>query len=166
MKTLSKMCIISISITCVLTLPAKYSDHSPIVDTINRLQEIKGENLLKLNSGKWSSVTSSTHFVATTPENKKSGNVMVPVIIGSIFGGIVALYLIYLLLLLSVVTWTCIFQRFNFHHMLSLLSEENPWKNKLDILLRYTMKMLFYLLQLFVYIAIRAFLVALYDQTL
>ena len=38
--------------------------------------------------------------------------------------------------------------------MLSLLSEENPWKNKLDILLRYKMKMLFYLLQLFVYIAI------------
>ena len=36
--------------------------------------------------------------------------------------------------------------------MLSLLSEENPWKNKLDILLRYTMKMLFYLLQLFDYI--------------
>ena len=121
MKTLSKMCIIFISITCVLTLPAKYSDHSPIVDTINRLQEIKGENLLKLNSGKWSSVTSSTHFVATTPENKKSGNVMVPVIIGSIFGGIVALYLIYLLLLLSVVTWTCIFQRFNFHQYVELI---------------------------------------------
>ena len=121
MKTLSKMCIISISITCVLTLPAKYSDHSTIVDTINRLQEIKGENLLKLNSGKWSSVTSSTHFVATSPENKQSGNVMVPVIIGSIFGGIVALYLIYLLLLLSVVTWTCIFQRFNFHQYVELI---------------------------------------------
>ena len=121
MKTLSKMCIIFISITCVLTLPAKYSDHSPIVDTINRLQEIKGENLLKLNSGKWSSVTSSTHFVATSSENKQSGNVMVPVIIGSIFGGIVALYLIYLLLLLSVVTWTCIFQRFNFHQYVELI---------------------------------------------
>ena len=40
--------------------------------------------------------------------------------------------------------------------MLSLLSEENPWKNKLDILFKYTMRMLFYLLQLFVYIAIRA----------
>ena len=121
-KTLSKMFIIFISINCVLTLPAKYSEHSPVVDTINRLQEIKGENFVKLYSDKWSSVTSSTHFAATSsPKNKQSGNVMLPVIIGSIFGGIVALYLIYLLLLLSVVTWTCIFQRFNFHQYVELI---------------------------------------------
>ena len=120
-KTLSKLCIIFISINCVLTLPAKYSEHSPIFDANNQLQEIKGEHFVKLYSDKWSSVTSSTHLVATSPENKQSGNVMVPVIIGSIFGGIVALYLIYLLLLLSVVTWTCIFQRFNFHQYVELI---------------------------------------------
>ena len=120
-KTLSKMFIIFISINCVLTLPAKYSEHSPIVDTINRLQEIKGENFVKLYSDKWSSVTSSTHFAATSPKNQQSGNVMLPVIIASVFGGIVALYLIYLLLLLSVVTWTCIFQRFNFHQYVELI---------------------------------------------
>ena len=121
MKTLFKICIIFISINCVLTLPVKYSDYSPFVDTINRLQEIKGHNLLKLYLDKWSSVTSSTHLAATSPEKKQSGNVMLPVIIGSIFGGIVALYLIYLLLLLSVVTWTCIFQRFNFHQYVELI---------------------------------------------
>ena len=121
-KTLSKLCIIFISINCALTLPAKYSDHSIIVDTINRLQEIKGENFVKLYSDKWSSVTSSTHFAATSsPENKQSGNVMLPVIIGSVLGGIVALYLIYLLLLLSVVTWTCILQRLNFHQYVELI---------------------------------------------
>ena len=121
-KTLSKLCIIFISINCVLTLPAKYSEHSPIVDTINRLQEIKGENFVKLYSDKWSSVTFSTHFAATSsPKNKQSGNVMLPVIIGSVFGGIVALYLIYLLLLLSVVTWTCIFQRLKFHQYVELI---------------------------------------------
>ena len=120
-KTLSKLCIIFISINCVLTLPAKYSEHSPIFDANNQLQEIKGENFVKLYSDKWSSVTSSTHFAATSPENKQSGNVMLPVIVGSIFGGIVAIYLIYLLLLLSVVSWTCIFQGFNFHQYVELI---------------------------------------------
>ena len=120
-KILSKMCIIFITINCVLTLPAKYPENSPNVDTINRLQEFKAENLVKLYLDKWSSVTPSTHFVATSPENKQFGNVMFPVIIGSIFGGIVALYLIYLLLLLSVVTWTCIFQKCNFHQYVEVI---------------------------------------------
>ena len=61
----------------------------------------------------YSSPVSSTE---TNSENKQNKEDTILIVVGIVLGGVVAIYLLYLLLLLSVVTWKYIFEKFNLYN--------------------------------------------------
>ena len=58
---------------------------------------------------------STTSQVSNTTNGKESSDISPFVIVAIVLSGIVGLYVVYLLLLLSVVSWTYLFQRFNMY---------------------------------------------------
>ena len=69
----------------------------------------------------YSSPLSSTE---TSSENKQNKEDTILIVVGIVLGGVVAIYLLYLLLLLSVVTWTHIFQKFNLYNYVEIIERE------------------------------------------
>ena len=60
-------------------------------------------------------LVSTTRRVSNITKGKNSNDISPFVIVAIVLSGIVGLYVVYLLLLLSVVSWTYLFQRFNMY---------------------------------------------------
>ena len=60
-------------------------------------------------------LVSTTSRASSTTNGKESSDISPFVIVAIVLSGIVGLYVVYLLLLLSVVSWTYLFQRFNMY---------------------------------------------------
>ena len=90
----------------------------PVTKLHDSLNEFYGskDGFLRSSDSKsyWNSV-STTSLVSSTTNGKESSDISPFVIVAIVLSGIVGLYVVYLLLLLSVVSWTYLFQRFNMY---------------------------------------------------
>ena len=92
----------------------------PVTKSDDGLNEFYGsihkDGLMRSSDSKsyWNLV-STTSLVSSTTNGKKSSDISPFVIVAIVLSGIVGLYVVYLLLLLSVVSWTYLFQRFNMY---------------------------------------------------
>jgi hypothetical protein len=65
--------------------------------------------------------SSSLSSTTTNSGNKQNKEDTILIVVGIVLGGVVAIYSLYLLLLLSVVTWKYIFEKFNLYNYVEII---------------------------------------------
>ena len=84
-------------------------------DRLNKFHENKDSLMRSTDFKSYWNFASTTSRVSSTTNGKESSDISPFVIVAIVLSGIVGLYVVYLLLLLSVVSWTYLFQRFNMY---------------------------------------------------
>ena len=90
---------------------------------MSRFEAIYNTSNLKSStlSSTWNISSSSTRSTTISGENKENNDKIAVIAVGIIFGGAIALYLLYLSLLLSVAFWRYVFLTYNCHTYVEII---------------------------------------------